>query len=183
MNRRLIGDQAQDQPDEISPSTSMTLDDTGIAPSVLDKIREYNRQGQFELSAELFEQLAATRDLPAAFYFNYASVLFKLRAYEKIVELLGKAVSMQPQYQWAHSSLGLALDTLGRYERAEEHLKIAIELDPDDYIAWARLSNLYSAWQQNEKALEAQRAAVRCRPSDARLVRRLNEMLTERGSS
>ncbi len=63
------------------------------------------------------------------------------------------------------------------YEEAGYYLRLALALNPQDYVVWARLSNLYTAIGHLDATLMAQREAVRRNPENPNLKRRLSELI------
>lgn len=154
------------------------INELPVDQELIQQIGLYARQGRYELAVRRYAELLKTGPLhlPAEFFYYYARLLMKRRLYEQAEAVLAKAVSLQPGYQEAHSMMGLVLDIFGDYAQAESCLITAAALDPRDAITWARLSNLYSRMDQRRAALFAQQQAVKYKPDDFRLKRRLNEM-------
>ena len=65
--------------------------------------------------------------------------------HEEAVKKYEEAVALDPEFADAWQGLALALNDLGRHERAIEAAKKLCELTPDDVLAHTTLSRLYQA--------------------------------------
>ena len=79
---------------------------------------------------------------------------------ERCVELLRRAVEIDPDYAIAHQLLGVALQRQGNRDIAEQHFRKCLEIDPDDYFSNLYLANLLGVLRRNDEAEQVYRHAI-----------------------
>ena len=88
-----------------------------------------------------------------------------------------KAITLNPNYAFAHNQLGDDLDAMGRLEEGWKEHELSQELDPvSDYVAWA----LYRRGEYN-RAIELIRTTLQNRPDDGVLHWLLSETYAQNG--
>jgi adenylate cyclase len=105
----------------------------------------------------------AMREPTPLSYLLAGSMDFLVRNYDEGLAHIEKAVSLDPNDPFIHSSLGFALNMMGRPREAIEHVNRAIRLDPlnpDKYLANLGLAqfilgNMEEAATLTEKAIKA----------------------------
>ena len=80
------------------------------------------------------------------------------------VELLAKAVALDPNYAPAHGNLGNGLRDLKRFDEALESYDRAIALQPDFAEAWGNRGNALIALRRPHEAMESYDKAIALRP-------------------
>jgi len=85
--------------------------------------------------------------------------------YPQAVEILQRAVKLDPENADAHFALGHAYYDLKQYRNAIESLKVAVELDPKDVEARDRLGLARAMlWEEDNAKLTAQRQKAAPKP-------------------
>ena len=95
------------------------------------------------------------------------------------VELVLRAVSLEPENGAYVDSLGWAYFQLGRYEEARGHLERASELVPDDAVIYEHLGDLFLAVGDPEGAKERYEHAVSLEGENLDKVRQKLQELTD----
>ena len=101
---------------------------------------------------------------------NLSNTLYQQGRYDEALEAARAVVEQDPdsfEAFEAHVNLGAILNSLGRFEEAETHLRHAIALNPQAHSALLNLSNTLYQQGRYDEALEAARAAVQQRPDIA----------------
>jgi Tfp pilus assembly protein PilF len=65
-----------------------------------------------------------------------------MRRYEEAIRQYERALELQPQHPAIHRNLGMLLANLGRYDEAEAHLRITLQIVPDEPMARATLEEI-----------------------------------------
>jgi Tfp pilus assembly protein PilF len=153
--------------------TALQLD-PGFAAVELRLGELHARRGDAEAARRHFERFVALapRDVGGrAVVANYYAGAGDLR---RAVLHFEAALAIKPTASAIHNNLGVVLQRLGEYERAEATLRRATLLDPEEPTAWANLGALYLEQKQRRKARRAyESAAQRGYEIDAALARRL----------
>jgi polysaccharide biosynthesis/export protein len=88
--------------------------------------------------------------------------------YPQAIEILQRAVKLDPENADAHFALGHAYFDLKQYRDAIESLKMAVALDPKDLVARDRLGLARAMlWEQDNAKLTAQRQKAGPKPQPA----------------
>jgi len=156
--------------------------DLPVEKALMEQIIRAIQEDHYDAAAKLLHPIMTTPNPPAELCYIFARLFnhYSLGSqHEQAQTALLQAIEQQPGYQEAHAMLGHTLTCLDEFEQAGYHLRLAIALKPDDYIAWARLSNLYAKMGNRNATIEAQRQAVKYAPTHKLLLRRLSELLAE----
>ena len=70
------------------------------------------------------------------------------------------ALRQDPRNLWAHRNLAAGLARLGRYSDAEEHFRLATEIDPDDQASWYGYGQTLEHLEKSEDADRAYRKII-----------------------
>ncbi|MEO6391377.1 MAG: tetratricopeptide repeat protein [Pyrinomonadaceae bacterium] len=84
----------------------------------------------------------------------------------KAIELLAKAIEIDPEYAIAHRELGRSFLECQEPEQALEHLREAISLDPEDSWSHVYLGNAFWALGLPEEAEDSFFEAIKTDPED-----------------
>jgi protein O-GlcNAc transferase len=108
---------------------------------------------------------------------------------EKAVDLIGRAIGVNPSAAGYHNSLGIALAALGREDDAVAAHRKAVELDPHLFNAHHNLGSVLASGGRYDEAISSLKTAVRLKPDDPNthsglgvallLSQRLDEAITE----
>ena len=99
------------------------------------------------------------------------------------VELLGEAITLQPDRPEGHFNLGRIFLAQGQPGEAEERLLQAIHLRPNFVLAWYFLGQAYQAQGQTEKALDAYHQTLALDPALGRGYVALVDLLLASGQT
>ena len=97
---------------------------------------------------------------PAAFYRKLALVYGDQNRYADAVEVLHKALELEPQHVATHYNLGLVYQRQARYEEARAQLQQAVRLDSTSADAHYRLGQIEAQLGQYSAAEASLRAAL-----------------------
>lgn len=95
---------------------------------------------------------------------------------QQAIELLSKAVAVNPDHATAHSNLGNVLCDLQRHKEALESFNCALKLNPDDADTHYKRSSILGVLKRYDEALESCNNALKIRPDYA-------EALNNRGNA
>lgn len=88
---------------------------------------------------------------------------------EQAVQMLRRALSLEPNVARYHGLMAMALSNLKRYRAAEHEAKLALQIAPEDLTAQIALGTVYHALGRYQQALQAFRQCVRQDPQNAPL--------------
>lgn len=131
------------------------------------------RTGRHPEAVSAFEKLlAAEADFAPAL--NYLGYMWAERGENlpRALELVQRAVALDPDNGAYVDSLGWAHYRLGDYQLAREYLERAADLIPDDPTIWEHLGDVYAALGEPEKAREHYHRALAAGVDDAGALRR-----------
>ena len=105
------------------------------------------------------KQLASIKDAPEpriSPHTRFAAARFfeSTRQFDKAVEQYAKAIADDPEYVDAYARLGIVHGLFGQHRKAEEALRKAVELRPNDAVLW---NNLAFELIQQRRSSEAER--------------------------
>ena len=108
---------------------------------------------------------------------NYEEALYNLALFEgkkdirKSIELLERAIEINPQYFLAHQELGQALQRSGDLPEAEYHFRRSLEITPGDIWSLLYLANVLAVQGKTDEAEQAYRQAKSLYPDDEAAVK------------
>ncbi|UNC91112.1 DUF5050 domain-containing protein [Candidatus Contubernalis alkaliaceticus] len=109
----------------------------------------YLRQGKQEEAREVFLEILEDDEKEQSAYRGLARVYESLRDIDKMVEILEKVIFENPGYSQNYSLLAEAYVKQGRIEEALEMVKTALDMDMEDYYAYAVLEMIYGGnWEE-----------------------------------
>jgi tetratricopeptide (TPR) repeat protein len=121
----------------------------------------YERTGQRSRAEDAFQRyLKAEPDSAPAL--NYLGYMWAEHGenLEEALQLVQRAVALDPDNGAYLDSLGWAYFQLGNYEEARAHLERAVELVGEDAVVLEHLGDLYSALGKTQQAVELYRRAL-----------------------
>ncbi len=121
----------------------------------------YERSGQRQRAVESFQQLLelSPDHTPTLNYLGYMWAE-QGENLDQALELLKRAVALEPDNGAYVDSLGWAYFQLGRYDEARRHLEWAARLIPDDPTILEHLGDLYVVFQDLERARDSYQQAL-----------------------
>jgi tetratricopeptide (TPR) repeat protein/predicted nicotinamide N-methyase len=97
------------------------------------------------------------------------------------LDLIERAIALDPNWAQFHNSRGALLYTLGRNDTAETSFRIATMLKPEDSMAWNNLGNALLRLDRVEEAETAFRQALAKPPVQVAAINNLGIALKRRG--
>ena len=126
-----------------------------------------HQQGQLALAKVIYEQVLAKQST----HFNALHLLGVIAAQSKnlklAVELIGKAIEINPMSAEAYSNRGNALKELNRFGEAVASYDRAIEIKPDYAVAYLNRGNSLQELKQFDAALASYDKAIEIKPDYA----------------
>ena len=125
---------------------------------------DHLRRGNLDAGDSLLQQvLRLSPREPSALHLA-GTVALQRGDRAEAIRMIGDAVAIMPSLAAAHCDLGYALTADGRFEKAETHLKRALELRPEFPEAWLNLGNAQRESGQPTAAEASYRRAIGLRP-------------------
>lgn len=100
-------------------------------------------------------------------YYVLAWLENKFGNYDRVFEVIGQAIEIDPENASYHSERGFAFYRLKRYEEARTSFQRCLKIDPDFYHAFRLLSHLENECGNKYLATGYADAALRLAPEDA----------------
>ena len=121
------------------------------------------RYGNLEEAKKLCEELVSAEPHSFDALHLLGVILGQTQQPERAVEILKKAVTINPSIDAAHNNLGNGLRALMRYEEAIAAYDVAITLKPDVASTHNNRGNALLALRRFDEALASYEGAIRCK--------------------
>jgi len=108
----------------------------------------------------------AEKDAKADDLFDAAGAAIKAENYSNAIELLQRALSMEPEHKYGWDMLAETYENAGDFKKAISTYKHQLEVDPYDDIANNGLGGVYTIQHNYDDALKAFQAQVELNPLD-----------------
>lgn len=135
----------------------------------------YERLGQFEESEREFKWII--EQIPDhALSLNYLGYMYADRGVklEESLEMIKKAVSLDPQNGAYLDSYAWVLYRMGKYEEALIKMKEALKYDQDDAVLFDHQGDIYAALESHELARESWAKALELDPENEEIKAKLD---------
>jgi tetratricopeptide (TPR) repeat protein len=142
---------------------------------------EMHQAGQFGPAAQLYQRILADDGSNAVALHLLGVLHHQQRENTRAVELIGRAVALQPNVPAFHANLAEAYRALGQHERAIGCCRTALVLRPDFPEALSNLGLALQAVGRRAEAVEQFRRALSLRPGFAPAHNNLGIALRESG--
>jgi tetratricopeptide (TPR) repeat protein len=119
-----------------------------------------HRQGQLGPAESLYRQVLDQVPNDVEALCNLGLIVSEKGRYSQSIELLQKAITIEPRRPLLYVNLGSVLHKISCYDEAEQAYLHCLELDPDYLEAYKRLSLLYSELGKLDKAQESLDQAI-----------------------
>lgn len=108
-------------------------------------------------------------------------VAYQVRRYDLAIDLIAKAVRLSGDRALFHGNLGEAYRSAGKLGEAEQHLRRALQLDPNLPDVYSNLGNVLRATDRPDEAIAAFRQALRLKASFPEAHNNLGTVLQMQG--
>jgi tetratricopeptide (TPR) repeat protein len=153
-------------------------------PSVRERWNDYGigllLQGDLKGALAAFVNVTAMDSGYADGPVNVARVQLQEGEVDAAVPMLEKALAMSPRLAKAHYFLGTALKTLGRYDEATDHMRVAAEQFPRDRVVQNAIGRLHFLQRRFDEAIASFEKALQVDAED--LEAHYNLMLAYQGA-
>ena len=110
------------------------------------------RLGEFEPAAGQIRQALELDPLSPILHVVDAFVSYYARRYQEVIPGCRKSLEIEPKFPPAHYFFGLALEQLGQFEDAVEHLQESLETARYSAMFQAELGRAYALWGKEDEA-------------------------------
>ena len=142
---------------------------------------KHHQSGQFELAESAYREVLISnpRNAQALYYLGIlaSQIGNKLAA----VELIGKAIEIDPSKGIYYYNLGEALQVLGKLGEAVVAYRLALQRDPSDAEAQNNLGRALQTLGNLDEAIVCYRRTLELRPNDVEALNNLGGLLQTRG--
>lgn len=127
----------------------------------------YKEKGNYKAAVYNFEQAAKNKKFNDAEYFIALGISYgKNKQYEKSIETLNRAVTIDPQSTEAYNNLGVYYDEWGKINESIQALDKAISLDKTSDKAYYNLGNTYAHTGNYAEAINQYMKAIALKPGN-----------------
>ena len=132
--------------------------------------RSLEKQGNFSEAIFHLEKLAEVRPVAPEILSHLGHAYFALQEYQKSIDVLQRIEEGSPlRNRDFYLTLGTANERLRKVEAAEENLKLAMKVAPDDWIVQSALARVYMVQLKRQDAISLLRSAVSTSRSEPEL--------------
>jgi len=117
----------------------------------------YFYSNDFAKARQELEDAAKYQETAAGAHYFLARVAKQENHLPQALEHLENSLKANPKYADAHAELGLVYIRNREYDKAERELLVALELDPESYLANLNLLNLFQRTKDSREDSQAQR--------------------------
>lgn len=149
----------EDRPAAARPAPRVTLDDLFERLGKADTEREADG-----IAALIGRRLARSGSDTADLLLNRATEAFEAKDYPLSIEILDRALALQPGWAEAWYRRAIVFYQLDDPVAAMADLHRALKIEPRHFEAWTGLGHIYLASDDKARALEAYRRALKINP-------------------
>ena len=147
----------------------------------LDLAIQHHKAGDLPQAEGIYQQILQTEpNQPVALHL-LGVLARQVGRNEDAVELINKAVAINPDYAEAHNNLGNALKDLGRADEAAASYRKALAINPDFAEAYSNLGSTLKDLDQLVEAVESYHKALAINPEFVEAHSNLGHMLKGMG--
>lgn len=163
-----------------APRSAVAASAPAIAAALKAAV-QHHRAGRLN-DAEAAYQSVLNADPRNASALHYLGVIASQRGqFDRSVELISRAIKLQPSLVGPHVNLANVLRSMGRNKAAEKQCRRALKLDPNNAEAHVSLGLVLRQMGNNRDAVAALRRAVALAPGDANTHYNLANALKDDG--
>ena len=152
------------------------LNDLPIDDDLKRLIQDRIRNELWDLAAGSCQLALRKPGAPVELFFFLGKNRFRMWQLEQAHAAFHSATDRAPGYAEAYSWLGITCFHLGDLDEAEQHLQVAISLDPSDSLTWKSLGLSLSKRGKRPACIAALEQAVKLSPHNQSLKRLLNHV-------
>lgn len=155
---------------EISPTETARA---AVQPSVAELLETglaHHRAGSLEEAFALYKRVLATVPGHADALYFLGLIAYQLNQPEMAIELIGKAIQQNGNISYYHTTCGLALQSLRRFDEALESYNRALAIEPGNADALNNCGLLLYELQRFDDALECYDRALAASPDFAKAL-------------
>ena len=138
-------------------------------------------QGKLQEAEAIYRELIAAGTRNHAVYGNLAAICGMQGRFDELIELLKKALEIEPNYPEAHNNLGNALKAQGDTEAAIASYNTALQLKPNYPDAHNNLGNALKAQGDLDAAIASYNTALQLKPNYPDAHNNLGNALQQQG--
>jgi tetratricopeptide (TPR) repeat protein len=147
----------------------------------LESAQEFLRAGNANQAEAILREIAAQHPRNGELLHALGILSLQFGWISVALELIGKAIAVDPEQSTYHCNLGLVLTEAGRLDDAIASCRRAIALRPDSATAHNNLGNALCQNKQTRQAIEALDNAVQLQPRFPEAYNNLGNALQESG--
>jgi tetratricopeptide (TPR) repeat protein len=132
-----------------------------------------HNEGQLQQAEELYQRILAEDPNHVDALQLLGVLAYQTGRHQIAVDLIGRAIALNPSVGVFHYNLGNALAELGLFDRAIEAFTTAVRLDPSLSAAESRLGDALFAVRKYPASIAAYQRALRAKPDSAEIYNNL----------
>jgi predicted O-linked N-acetylglucosamine transferase (SPINDLY family) len=133
----------------------------------LDLAMQHHRAGRLAEAEGMYRQILTAQPNQSDALHMLGVLALQVGKPQLAVDLISRAIGINPRMAGYYSNLGLALTRLGRFAQAAEAIEQSIQLNPSLTEAYCNLGDARLLAGQIEPAIAAYRSAIRLSPDRA----------------
>ena len=141
-----------------------------------DRGNDIKRAGDFVGALDAFKQSIKLNPKAAAPWLGLAHLLDSNSQFEEARQCLLRAVAAEPSHLMARQMLAASHQRLGYVNEAEREYNQSIKLNPNSYVSYLGLGELFEDTGKPEQAAAAYRQAIKCAPKKQEALAKLLEL-------
>jgi protein O-GlcNAc transferase len=147
----------------------------------LEVAMSYHREGRLAEAEAIYRQILSADANDADVLHLLGMIAKQTGRADDAIDLIGRAIVLDPEYAEAHFNLGIALVERGQFDRAISSYEKAIQLSPEYVEAQFNLGDVFLRLGRLDEAIASLKRAVQLKPDYAKAYNNLGNALTERG--
>ena len=140
---------------------------SGVVQAKFQQGLALHRQGRLAEAEKLYQEILQQEPTHFGVLHLLGALALQTHRIQRGVELIGKAIKINPNVAAAHNNLGSALSALKRHDEALASYDRAIALKPDYAEAYYNRGIVLKALNRNEQALASYEGAIALKPDHA----------------
>ena len=134
--------------------------------SLRTQLSNYMSSGQWERAREAAGRMLTYQPESFWLHFQMGNILYQLDEYKQSEVHLKKCIALSPDFAEGYQLLAFVYMGLNRAGTAEDNIRKALSLDPDDDDSWMLFGNLSLHFEDYKQALECANRALHINPEN-----------------